>query len=84
MILLSKGVCQLDKDHGPCANWTIVWYFDSVSATCRRFYYGGCEGNGNRFENQEACEEICKKLPEEEEEEENIDAEKGRPIVLIL
>jgi len=26
---------------------------------CQAFYYGGCEGNDNRFESAEECEAEC-------------------------
>uniref|UniRef100_A0A8C4TE23 BPTI/Kunitz inhibitor domain-containing protein n=1 Tax=Erpetoichthys calabaricus TaxID=27687 RepID=A0A8C4TE23_ERPCA len=44
---------------GPCANFTLRWYYDVKLKECTRFWYGGCDGNENRFETQEECEKTC-------------------------
>lgn len=54
-------------DHGTCDKYKIYWYFNQVDKECVRFYYGGCEGNQNRFENKENCEMTCKLTKEEKE-----------------
>ena len=28
---------------------------------CQQFWFGGCDGNGNRFDSKEACEQRCVK-----------------------
>ncbi|XP_059156176.1 papilin-like [Physella acuta] len=56
---VESNVCVLKKDQGGCNNWTILWYYDTNKAACMRFYYGGCTGNGNRFNNKEECENKC-------------------------
>ncbi len=54
-------------DHGTCDKYKIYWYFNQVDRECVRFYYGGCDGNQNRFENRENCEITCKMSKEEKE-----------------
>ncbi|KAK6326962.1 hypothetical protein J4Q44_G00026070 [Coregonus suidteri] len=57
--LLNQDACFLKQDEGGCQNYTLKWYFDTTQSECSRFWYGGCGGNGNRFETQEACEGLC-------------------------
>ena len=49
----------MEKDPGPCDDYGAVWYFEFNSRTCRRFLYGGCDGNGNKFDSREDCENRC-------------------------
>ncbi|KAJ8354331.1 hypothetical protein SKAU_G00218980 [Synaphobranchus kaupii] len=56
---LSKVVCSLQQEDGDCQNYTLKWYFDMEHSKCSHFWYSGCGGNDNRFETQEACEELC-------------------------
>lgn len=39
------------------------WFFDMEYGGCSRFWYGGCEGNDNRFSNQEECKAKCVEPP---------------------
>ena len=57
--------CVLPLDYGTCDQYKIYWYFNQVDRECVRFYYGGCDGNQNRFESRESCEMQCKLSPEE-------------------
>lgn len=61
MVLKQKKteVCSLDKDRGSCRNFTVKWFFDMEYGGCSRFWYGGCDGNDNRFASQEECKAHC-------------------------
>uniref|UniRef100_A0A8C2A3S5 BPTI/Kunitz inhibitor domain-containing protein n=1 Tax=Cyprinus carpio TaxID=7962 RepID=A0A8C2A3S5_CYPCA len=52
-------VCQLILDAGTCSNFSVKWYFNIRSGECFQFWYGGCDGNSNRFNTQEECEIRC-------------------------
>ncbi|CAI9618267.1 unnamed protein product [Staurois parvus] len=44
---------------GPCLAHIIMWYYDQKRAVCDTFIWGGCQGNGNRFESRENCSALC-------------------------
>ncbi|XP_042237860.1 papilin-like isoform X4 [Homarus americanus] len=52
-------VCGYEKDRGPCADYIVKWYFDMEYGGCTRFWYGGCDGNLNKFETQNECIAAC-------------------------
>ncbi|XP_035225520.1 papilin-like isoform X3 [Stegodyphus dumicola] len=52
-------VCRSPKEAGPCRNFTIKWFFDIAYGGCSRFWYGGCDGNGNVFASKDECENTC-------------------------
>uniref|UniRef100_A0A8D2L008 Collagen alpha-3(VI) chain n=1 Tax=Varanus komodoensis TaxID=61221 RepID=A0A8D2L008_VARKO len=54
-----KDICMLEKKVGPCRNFTLKWSFDPARRSCTRFWYGGCDGNENRFNTQKECENLC-------------------------
>ncbi|KAL4630154.1 boophilin-H2-like [Arapaima gigas] len=55
------AVCELPKEHGKCMAWLIMFYYNVEEKTCRTFHYGGCGGNGNRFDTREECLQTCAK-----------------------
>ncbi|ESO07201.1 hypothetical protein HELRODRAFT_191089 [Helobdella robusta] len=52
-------VCTLKEDMGTCDTYELFWYYDTTVGYCVNFYYGGCGGNGNRFQTKEECESRC-------------------------
>jgi len=54
----------MPKEPGQCSNFTISWYFDVAYGDCTRFWYGGCDGNENRFASKEECRNRCVSPPD--------------------
>lgn len=55
----SPSVCELDFDAGWCSAAFEVYWYNPTEGACEPRFYGGCEGNENRFETLEACEQAC-------------------------
>ncbi|PAV70271.1 hypothetical protein WR25_24086 isoform C [Diploscapter pachys] len=57
--------CSQSKDQGSVCHpgYKLVWYYDTVEGRCMEFWYGGCDGNQNRFGSREACEKVCVEPP---------------------
>ncbi|XP_072365177.1 collagen, type XXVIII, alpha 1a [Scyliorhinus torazame] len=51
--------CKELLDQGSCRNYVIKWYYDTTANSCAQFWYGGCEGNKNRFQTEEECQVKC-------------------------
>uniref|UniRef100_A0A2D0PDJ4 U58-Eretoxin-Ek1b_1 n=1 Tax=Eresus cinnaberinus TaxID=175337 RepID=A0A2D0PDJ4_ERECI len=52
--------CSEEPDQGPCKARIPKWYYDAINGACFQFSYGGCKGNGNRFDNKDECLKFCK------------------------
>ncbi|XP_070768097.1 collagen alpha-6(VI) chain-like [Enoplosus armatus] len=57
--VILNDACFLSQDAGGCQTYVMMWFFDSDRGECSRFWYGGCGGNGNRFETLKDCENLC-------------------------
>ncbi|KAJ0026622.1 hypothetical protein NQD34_017622 [Periophthalmus magnuspinnatus] len=55
----ATDVCSLPRDEGPCDTWKIRFYYNSATGKCTEFWYGNCQGNGNNFLTQDACQRQC-------------------------
>lgn len=52
--------CDQPKLVGMCRALIVSWYYDANTDSCRRFGYGGCGGNSNRFASKGVCMNTCK------------------------
>nr|XP_045002854.1 collagen alpha-3(VI) chain isoform X1 [Jaculus jaculus] len=59
LLLPHRDICKLPKEVGTCQNFKLMWYYDSNTKSCARFWHGGCGGNENKFASQEECEKVC-------------------------
>jgi len=55
---------QPAKEAGSCYDYVLRYSYVSSSGDCEPFYYGGCEGNDNRFESADECEAECSGVAE--------------------
>lgn len=51
--------CALPLDQGSCRDYSIHWYYDKQANACAQFWFGGCNGNRNRFDAEEECKRTC-------------------------
>ncbi|KRF98459.1 uncharacterized protein Dwil_GK27771 [Drosophila willistoni] len=55
-------VCGLPPgESGKCKAFTIKFTYYASIHSCKKFLYGGCGGNANRFDTQKQCVAKCKK-----------------------
>jgi len=60
MIMMTVDKCsQPAKEAGSCYDYVLRYSYVSSLGQCEAFYYGGCEGNDNRFKSAEDCESEC-------------------------
>ena len=56
---VTDACSQPAKEAGSCYDYVLRYSYMSSSGDCEPFYYGGCEGNDNRFESADECEAEC-------------------------
>ncbi|XP_013398726.1 papilin isoform X2 [Lingula anatina] len=64
-VLYVKDFCTMPGQMGKCRRFKVKWFFDTTYGGCNRFWYGGCDGNDNRFDSREQCQEVCVEPPGE-------------------
>ncbi|WIA39333.1 hypothetical protein OEZ86_005445 [Tetradesmus obliquus] len=56
-------LCSLPPaEVGPCRASIPRWSYDAATGNCRRFLWGGCQGNDNSFESQQLCSATCTEI----------------------
>ncbi|XP_064087892.1 uncharacterized protein LOC135202427 isoform X2 [Macrobrachium nipponense] len=53
-------LCLEKPDPGLCRAFMPRWYYNASDETCRKFTYGGCQGNDNNFLKEHKCYATCK------------------------
>ncbi|KAK3084247.1 hypothetical protein FSP39_010661 [Pinctada imbricata] len=53
--------CLEPKAPGYCRGYFPSYYYDPWAGKCKKFIYGGCMGNRNRFLTKKQCYRRCKK-----------------------
>ncbi|XP_039198311.1 papilin-like [Crotalus tigris] len=66
---ISKEVCKLPSDSGPCLAYSEFYYYNWKTKTCEIFVYGACQGNQNRFATKLECQMVCGGFEQQQEQE---------------
>ncbi|GFY60855.1 carboxypeptidase inhibitor SmCI [Trichonephila inaurata madagascariensis] len=70
--------CEDKPDSGVCMAYMPMFYYDAETQTCRKFIYGGCQGNGNRYASEEECMKQCGVESQSSSDACDLPAETGR------
>ncbi|XP_075994911.1 inter-alpha-trypsin inhibitor [Genypterus blacodes] len=76
-----KEACHFRYTPGKCSGNSLRYYYDSIHDKCKTFIWSGCFGNGNRFLNQQMCNDTCAGIHDEGDELE--EDEPDTPIGII-
>jgi len=67
--------CHLEKETGMCRGFFLRWHYNKATESCEKFVYGGCQGNPNRFENEQSCMDNCSVQAEDTHKEDTTTVE---------
>ncbi|KAF8763250.1 Kunitz-type kappaPI-theraphotoxin-Hs1a like protein [Argiope bruennichi] len=56
-----RKTCDEAPEQGECDAYFPKWYYHPQTQHCYMFVYGGCRGNGNRYDTEQECLDNCKK-----------------------
>ncbi|GIY91272.1 hypothetical protein CDAR_451911 [Caerostris darwini] len=57
----SEKNCEDELDTGVCFGYFPMYHYDKEEGICKKFIYGGCGGNGNRYKTEAECLQNCGK-----------------------
>ncbi|XP_041374546.1 BPTI/Kunitz domain-containing protein 4-like [Gigantopelta aegis] len=60
--LPNRSVCQEPLKVGPCRAAIRRYYYNRTTGRCQRFFWGGCQPNGNNFSSYFQCYRTCGKF----------------------
>ncbi|PVD30649.1 hypothetical protein C0Q70_09922 [Pomacea canaliculata] len=52
--------CSLVPEIGFCRGYFTRYYYNTNTGECKKFGWGGCGGNANRFRTMARCKRTCK------------------------
>ena len=52
-------MCEQRQVIGPCEAAIQKYWYNITTDDCERFYYGGCYGNDNMFDEYDDCRDAC-------------------------
>ncbi|XP_047142756.1 uncharacterized protein LOC100200656 isoform X2 [Hydra vulgaris] len=64
-----QSFCEMPPASGPCTSGIIKYFYNPVKMVCEPFFYGGCGGNENNFDNVTMCLRVCDKKANSNEKE---------------
>lgn len=51
--------CSSAPETGLCRAYFLKYYYDAESKQCKKFVYGGCGGNSNKYDDEQSCLNAC-------------------------
>ncbi|CAM1302610.1 Uncharacterised protein g3322 [Pycnogonum litorale] len=52
--------CKYQPDTGDCRASFTRYYYNLRLRDCKKFVFGGCDGNANKFDTLSECRRICR------------------------